>query len=88
MEGKVRDCLNDLSDFLKPDEMTKITDVSGTVVVTNLPRVDETKVDRLKTILLSKVFSKFGKIVENSLYMPQDNTNITTGYIISFYIMF
>lgn len=80
METKVRNYLHELSDYLKPDELTKIVDVSGTVVVTNLPRVDETKIERLKAILVAKVFTKFGKFVENSIYMPFDENKMTSGY--------
>lgn len=83
----MRNYLHELSDYLKPDELTRITDVSGTVVVTNLPRVDETKIERLKTVLVSKVFTKFGKFVENSLFMPFDENKMTSGYKIKIYIL-
>ena len=48
------------------------------IVVDNLPKVDQPKLDKLK-VVISKVYSKFGEC--RNEYYPMDDEGKTKGYI-------
>lgn len=51
---------------------------SAVVIIDNLPIVDEAKAPKLLTVL-KKIISKFGRIKEETLEMPQDKDKMSKG---------
>lgn len=80
MNVKVNKYLNELYEYIKPDELNEIIDISPTIILLNLPIVDNVKKDRLIAVLSSKVLNKFGNFYQESLYMPFGDNNSSKGY--------
>lgn len=86
MNVKVNKYLNELYEYIKPDELNEIIDISPTIILLNLPIVDNVKKDRLIAVLSSKVLNKFGNFYQESLYMPFGDNNSSKGYFLHLFI--
>ena len=69
----------DIEDLLEEPEAHLDTSFANVLVVDNLPVVDEAKYGKLSNVI-NKIFSNFGDLVQDGLYMPFDDSKMTQGY--------
>lgn len=70
----------DIEDLLEEPEARLETSFSNVLVVDNLPVVDEAKYAKLANVI-NRIFSNFGELAVDGLYMPMDDSKNTQGYV-------
>jgi hypothetical protein len=70
----------DIEDLLEEPEAHLDTSFANVLVVDNLPVVDESKYAKLANVI-NRIFTNFGDLAEDGLYMPCDDSKMTQGYV-------
>jgi translation initiation factor 3 subunit B len=68
-----------IEDTLGEPEAFLDTTFGNVLVVDNLPMVDESKYPKLAGVI-NKIFSNFGDLAADGLYMPYDDSKVTQGF--------
>lgn len=68
-------------DSTAEEDIRQHMDFSTVIVIENLPKVPSEKFAKLKAVILSKIFSKAGAIVQDKFAMPQDEDGMTKGLV-------
>eukprot|EP00026_Physarum_polycephalum_P004618 Phypoly_transcript_04640.p1 GENE.Phypoly_transcript_04640~~Phypoly_transcript_04640.p1 ORF type:complete len:690 (+),score=161.86 Phypoly_transcript_04640:38-2071(+) len=69
----------DIEDLLGEPEAYLDTSFANVLVVDNLPVVDETKYAKLANVI-NRIFTNFGELAQDGLYMPFDDSKMTQGF--------
>lgn len=70
----------ELEDEEREEEVQLETGFANVVVVDNLPIVPKEKFGKLFDVT-QKIFKQFGPIVDDGLYLPLDENEMTKGYV-------
>lgn len=68
----------DIEDLLGEPEARLETGFANVLVVDNLPVVNEEKYAKLANVI-NRIFSNFGDLAADGLYMPLDDAKMTQG---------
>jgi len=69
----------DIEDLIGEPEARLETSFANVLVVDNLPVVNEEKYGKLSSVI-NRIFSNFGELATDGLYMPLDDSKMTQGF--------